>query len=177
MKVHEQRVIGSDTVRWEKVMVTEVVRGEKDIPGIGKVWVVEAPLDSIRFTVYYFAKKADTVFKIIPARGGKPERIVYLLQPLVRGKNWYDSDDERERFEVVAQEAVSVPAGDFQNCFLVRTTSNRVNFQQNLWLAPGLGVVKREKVQRWSRGDTFCELLRQEELVEYRVLKAMDRRK
>ncbi len=171
MKVYEQRVIGQDTARWERVMVTEAVRGEKNIPGVGKVWVVEAPVDSTHFTVYYFEKKADTVFKIIPGRGGRPERIVYLLQPLVVGKNWYDSDEERERFEVVAQESVSVPAGDFHNCFLIRTISERVNFQQNLWLVSGLGVVKREKHQVWQRGDTFCELFRREELVEYRVLK------
>lgn len=171
MKVYEHRVVGKDTSRESTVRVSEVVKGLKDVPRVGRVWVVEAPLDSGRSTVYFFLRSRDTIFKIVPGRGGTPERILYLPLPLTVGKSWFDSDARREQSTVVAQESVTVPAGTFQNCYRIETKSQKVDFHQTVWLLPGLGVVRREKVQRWHRGDTMFELFRQEELVEYRVLK------
>lgn len=171
MKVYEHRVVGKDTTVHNEVRVTEVVRGIKDVPQLGKVWVVEAPLDSGKKTVYFYDRQGDTIFKIVPGRGGKPERILYLRQPLKVGDRWYDSEAERELTEVVALDSVDVPAGSFQNCYKLETKSSKVDFHQMLWLLPGLGTVKREKVQRWRRGDTMYELFQREELVEYQILK------
>ncbi len=171
MKVYERKVVGKDTTQSSEVKVVEVVKGLKKMPELGKVWVVEAPLDSGKSVNHFYERYDNTIFKIVPGRGGKPERIVYLIQPLKVGGTWFDSEAERELTEVVAQESVAVPAGVFRNCYKVFTQSKRVNFQQTLWLAPGLGVVKREKVQRWEKGDTNYELYRLEELVEYRVMK------
>ncbi|MGQ9678520.1 MAG: hypothetical protein ACUVUD_04490 [bacterium] len=171
MKVYERKISGKDTTTLNEVRVSEVVRGVRAVPQLGKVWVVEAPLDSGKATVYYYDRRGDTIFKIVPGRGGRPERILYLLLPLSVGEKWFDSEAEREVTEVVAIESVDVPAGKFQNCYKLQTKSNRVNFQQTLWLLPGLGVVKRERIQRWGRGDTMFELFQRDELVEYRVMK------
>lgn len=171
MKVYGYRIVGKDTTTLNEVRVAEVVRGVKAVPKLGKVWVVEAPLDSGKATVYYYDRRGDSIFKIVPGRGGRPEKILYLLLPLKVGEKWFDSEAEREVTEVVAIDSVDVPAGRFENCYKLQTKSNRVNFQQTLWLLPGLGAVKREKIQRGMRGDTIFELFQREELVEYRVVK------
>lgn len=171
MKVYEHKIAGRDTTAQTEVRVTEVVMGLKDVPQLGKVWVIEAPLDSGKKTVYFYDRRGDTIFKIVPGRGGKPERILYLRLPLRIGDRWYESDAERELTEVVAIDSVDVPAGKFQNCYKLETKSNKVDFQRTLWLLPGLGAVKREKIQRWRRGDTMFELFQREELVEYQVIK------
>ncbi|MCL6465906.1 MAG: hypothetical protein K6T77_04010 [candidate division WOR-3 bacterium] len=171
MKVYEHKIAGRDTTAQTEVRVTEVVMGVKDVPQLGKVWVVEAPLDSGKKTVYFYDRRGDTIFKIVPGRGGKPERILYLRLPLRVGDRWYESETERELTEVVAIDSVDVPAGKFQNCYKLETKSNKVDFQRTLWLLPGLGAVKREKIQRWRRGDTMFELFQREELVEYQVIK------
>lgn len=171
MKVYERQVIGKDTTEKSEVRVVEIVRGLKTVPQLGKVWLMETPLDSHRTINYFYQRHGDTVIKIVPGRGGKVERIIYLIQPLEVGRKWFDSEAARELTEVVAQEAVSVPAGVFENTYKIYTESKRANFQQTLWLAPGLGVVKREKRQRWSKGDTNYELFRLEELVGYQVMK------
>ncbi|MEO0070844.1 MAG: hypothetical protein ABIK39_01985 [candidate division WOR-3 bacterium] len=171
MKVYERKVVGKDTSEKSEVRVVEIVRGEKTIPQLGKVWVMETPLDSLRRINYFYQKHNDTIFKIVPGRGGKPERIIYLIQPLEVHRQWFDSEAERELTEVVAQESVNVPAGLFLNTYRIHTESNRANFQQTLWLAPGVGVVKREKRQRWSKGKTNYELYQVEELVGYQVMK------
>lgn len=171
MKFYGYKIVGKDTTTVNEIRVSEVVRGLKAVPKLGKVWVVESPLDSGRVTVYYYDRRGDSIFKIVPGRGGRPERILYLLLPLEVGEKWYDSEAKREVTEVVAIDSVDVPAGRFENCYKLQTKSNRVNFQQTLWLLPGLGAVKREKIQRGMRGDTMVELFQREELVEYRVVK------
>lgn len=171
MEVTERQIIGVDTITRHEVRVTEVVHGQNQIPNLGKVWVVEAPLGNGRSTIYYYDRSGDTILKLVPDRTGNAERIVYLIQPLTVGQKWFDSNEKREETEVVACEPVTVPAGSFTQCFRLETKSNRVKYQQTLWLASGLGVVKRTKFQTWSRGDTNFELFRQEELVEYRILK------
>ncbi len=171
MKVYEHKIAGRDTTAQTEVRVTEAVMGLKDVPQLGKVWVIEAPLDSGKKTVYFYDRRGDTIFKIVPGRGGKPERILYLRLPLRVGDRWYESEAERELTEVVAVDSVDVPAGKFQNCYKLETKSNKVDFQRTLWLLPGLGAVKREKIQRWQRGDTMFELFQREELVEYQVIK------
>lgn len=171
MKVYGYKIVGKDTTTVNEIRVSEVVRGVKAVPKLGKVWVVESPLDSGRVTVYYYDRRGDSIFKIVPGRGGRPERILYLLLPLEVGEKWFDSEAEREVTEVVAIDSVDVPAGRFENCYKLQTKSNRVNFQQTLWLLPGLGAVKREKIQRGMRGDTMFELFQREELVEYRVVR------
>ncbi len=172
MQVTEQRVAGKDTTVYSEVRVVEVVKGLKKVPRLGKVWVVETPLKAGSSSMYYYERKGDTIFKLVPGRGGMVERIVYLIQPLSVGRRWFDSYQEREESEVVVQEDVTVPAGSFARCYRVETRSGRVNFHQTLWLASGLGVVKREKQQNWTKGDTSFGILRVEELVEYRILKS-----
>jgi hypothetical protein len=171
MEVTERRIAGTDTISRQEVRVAEVVKGIKDIPGLGKVWVVEVPLGNGKSTIYYYERSGDTIFKLVPDRTGKAERIVYLIQPLNLGQRWFDSADKREESEVAACEPVTVPAGSFDRCFRIETRSNRVNFRQTLWLASGLGVIKRQKSQTWNRGDTTFELFQEEQLVEYRILK------
>ncbi len=172
MQVTETKVIGQNTNTTSEVKVTEVVKGIKDVPRLGRVWVVEVPLATGKSLMNFYERKGDTVFKLIPGRDGTPERIVYLVLPLVVGKKWYDNATMREETEVIAQESVTVPAGHFANCFCLETKSKRVNFHQKIWLAPGLGIVKRVKQHSWNRGDTTWQLFRQEELVEYQITKS-----
>lgn len=171
MEVTERRIAGSDTTTRRETMVAEVVKGLKPVPGLGRVWVVETPLGGQKSAMFYFLRHGDTIFKFVPGAGGRVERIIYLILPLAVGRQWFDSEQQRERTEVTGSETVTVPGGTFQNCFRIETRSNRVEFRQTMWLAPGLGVVRRIKTQRWNQGDTVRELFRQEELVEYRIVK------
>jgi hypothetical protein len=171
MQVTERRIAGKDTSVKTEVRVVEVVKGIKEVPRLGKVWVVATPLDSGHSALHFYERHGDTIFKLVPGRGGLPERIVYLIQPLAVGKSWFDTEDGREETRVVAREPCHVPAGSFADCFRLETRSNRVNFHQTLWLASGLGVVKREKRQLWSKADTSFEIFRQEELVEYQIVR------
>ncbi len=171
MEITERRITGPDTTTTRETRVVEVVKGLRDIPGLGKVWVVEVPLDSQKSAMFYFQRQGDTVFKFVPGVGGRIERIIYLIQPLTIGKKWFDSEQEREENEVTGCEDVTVPGGTFRQCFRVESHSKRVDFAQTVWFASGLGVVKRIKTQRWTQEDTVRELFRQEELVEYRIIK------
>lgn len=171
MEITERRITGPDTATTRETKVVEVVKGLRDIPGLGRVWVVEVPLGSQKSAMFYFQRQGDTVFKFVPGVGGRIERIIYLIQPLTIGKKWFDSEQEREENEVTGCEDVTVPGGTFRQCFRVESRSSRVDFAQTVWLASGLGVVKRIKTQRWTHGDTVRELFRQEELVEYRIIK------
>ncbi len=151
MEVTEIQIIEQDTNTTKDVKVTEVVKGIENIPQLGRVWTVEVPLDNGNCLMNFYEIKGDTVFKLVPGRDGTPEKIIYLLFPLSVGKKWYDNAARREETKVTALESIDVPAGSFPNCFCLETRSNRVNFQQKLLLAPGLGVVKRIKQQSWSR--------------------------
>jgi len=175
MKVYERRVVGADTSETTQVRVVEAVLGEKEVPGLGKVWVVEAPLDSGRSTRYFYQMRPDSVLKFVPGRGGRPEQMLFLLMPLKVGKKWYESDKEREVSEVVANEPVAVAAGTFPSCFKVVTTAARVDLKVESWLAPGVGVVKRDKRLTWMQDSVRHELFSSEELVEYRVVKPRTR--
>ncbi|MGB9742524.1 MAG: hypothetical protein ACP5JB_03600 [candidate division WOR-3 bacterium] len=171
MEVTERRIAGTDTTSRQEVRVAEVIKGVKNIPDLGKVWVVEVPLGNGKSILNYYQRHGDTIIKFVPDRTGHAERIVYLVQPLTIGQRWFDSPEKREETRVTACEPVTVPAGSFAQCFRVETRSTRVNFHQTIWLASGLGVVKRQKSQTWTRGDTTFALYQEEQLVEYRILK------
>jgi hypothetical protein len=167
MRVYQRVVVGRDTTETTSVGLVEAVRGQDDIPGIGRAWVVETPYDSARMTKYFYVVKGDSIFQVVPGRGGAPERVLYLLMPLKVGAKWSDSKDQREQSEVVTRDSVAVPAGTFRDCFKVVTTGVHVDLVTEKWLAPGVGVVKRLKQQTWSRDTLTYSLLREEELVEY----------
>lgn len=169
MEVRERRVVGAETTSVIQVEIIETIKGMKDIPGIGRAWVVEAPFDSGRTVNYYYVQSADSILMVVPGRGGRPERVLYLLLSLRPGLRWYDSDEKREINEVVAQETVRVPAGTFAGCFRVVQRSLRVDNRVEKWLAPDVGLVKRVRHLSWSDDSLHHTVLREERLVEYRV--------
>lgn len=169
MEVEEKKVVGAETTLVTRAEVVETVRGTKEIPGIGRVWVVEAPLDSGRSINHYYVRRGDSVLMIVPGRGGRPTRVLYLLQPLRVGLWWYDSGEQREINEVISEETVSVPAGIFAGCFRLVQKNLRVASRVEKWLAPGVGLVKRVRYLAWLDDSVPHSILREERLIEYRV--------
>ncbi|MBM3313155.1 hypothetical protein FJY70_01020, partial [candidate division WOR-3 bacterium] len=49
MRVRQRVVVAGATSETTCVAVVEAVRGEVEVPQMGKVWVVDAPADSARF--------------------------------------------------------------------------------------------------------------------------------
>ncbi|MEO0074091.1 MAG: hypothetical protein ABIK43_05485 [candidate division WOR-3 bacterium] len=169
MEVTEQRTSGAETTRVTRVEVVETVKGRKEMPGTGQVWVIEAPLDSNRTVNYFFQRRKDSLLMVVPGRGGRPERILHMLLPLRVGRRWFDSEERRESCEVVGKETVTVPAGTFAGCFRIVQQSLRLDSRVERWLAPGVGLVRRVKSLSWLDDSVFYSIQREERLVEYRV--------
>jgi len=172
MRVHTMMVAGTDTSETTRVRLVQVVRGEKELPGIGKVWVVEAPRDSGQPAYTYFLKHDDGVIQVLPMQDRKPVELLYLALPLSKGLKWYDTKDQREMMEVVAKETVAVAAGKFPDCFQVLVTSTKADWSMRQWLAPDIGPVKSENRAAWTGKDGVKRsLVRTTELVSYLVPK------
>lgn len=172
MRIRTVAVAGADTTITTRVRVVELVRGEQDVPGLGKVWVVESPRDTGRPVVSYFRKLDDAVIQVIPKRDGKPDELLYLSLPLVKGLKWYDTREQREMMDVVARETVAVQAGRFADCYQVRVSSTKADWTMCQWLAPDIGPVKWLNRASWTGKDgTKYEMVREAELVSYLVPK------
>jgi len=169
MRISQKVVTSVGSSETTYVATVEVVRGERDVPAMGRVWVVESPSDSARF---FYRRSGDSVFVIQPGRGGRPRPVLYLLLPLRVGKRWHDTGAEAAERVVEAQEDVSVPLGRFEGCYRVVTTHQEIDMRVATWFAPGVGVVKRERRLVWGADSLRREIERLEELVEYRLPKA-----
>jgi hypothetical protein len=171
MRVYTRMVQGTDTTETTEVKVVEVVRGLKEVPGMGKCWVVESPRDSGRSTYSFFRKSDDGVIQLMPTSADKPPvEILYLALPLVKGLKWYDTKAQGEVMEVVAQETVKVEAGTYPDCFVVAVKSTRTGWSMTQWLAPEVGSVKWENHAAWTdKSGRQCEMLKLAELVAFKV--------
>jgi hypothetical protein len=172
MKVFTRMITGTDTTDTTEVKVVEVVRGLKDLPGMGKVWVVESPRDSGRSSFSFFRKLDDCVIQLLPARDTTkpPAEMLYLALPLVKGLKWYDTKAQHEVMEVTAQETVQVQAGTYPDCYVVAVKSTRADWSMTQWLAPNVGAGKWENRAVWTDKDgTKREMLKRAELVGIRV--------
>lgn len=171
MKVFTRMIAGTDTSETTEVRVVEVVRGLKDVPGMGKCWVVESPRDSGRSFYSFFRKHDDGIIQLMPTSANKPPvEMLYLALPLVKGLKWYDTKAEHEMMEVTAQETVKVKAGTYPDCFVVAVKSTRGDWSMTQWLAPNVGAVKWENHAAWT--DTTGkkhEMLKLAELVAFKV--------
>jgi hypothetical protein len=169
MKVYTRLVTNHDTSETTTTRLVEVVHGEKDLPQLGRVWVVEAPRDSARSTFTYFRKRDDGIIQVLPLPDRQPVEMLYLALPLARGLKWYDSKDRREVMEVAGRDTVRVDAGTFPDCYEVRARSTRMDWTLRQWLAPDIGPVKWENRSAWTGKDGVRhELYRRAELVAYR---------
>ena len=171
MRVHQRLIAGKDTTETTQVRPVEVVQGERDIPGLGKVRVVEAPRDSGPSNYTFFRKQDDGVMQLLPGREGKPPmEMLYLMLPLAKGLKWYDTKAQREMMEVTAKESVTVDAGSYPDCFEVVVTSTKMDWSMRQWLAPNIGAVRWENKASWVGKDGVNrQLIRTGELVEYQV--------
>jgi hypothetical protein len=171
MRVFTRMVEGTDTTETTAIKVVEVVHGQKDVPGMGKCWVVESPRDTGRSLYSFFRKNDDGVIQLVQASADKPPvEILYLALPLVKGLKWYDTKAQNEVMEVMAQETVKVRAGTYPDCYVVAVKSTRADWSMTQWLAPNVGAVKWENRAVWTDKDgKRREMLRQAELVALKV--------
>jgi hypothetical protein len=171
MRVYTRTIAGKDTTDTTEVRIVEVVRGEQELPPLGKVWVVETPRDSGRPTYTYFRKHEDGVVQVLPMPDKKPPvELLYLSLPLAKGLKWYDTKSRREMMEVVAQESVAVEAGRFPDCFEVVVRSTKSDWVMSQWFAPNVGAVKWENHATWTGKDGVRrDLYRRAELIAYQL--------
>jgi len=171
MRVYTRMVDGTDTTEITEGKVVEVVRGLRDVPGIGSCWVVESRRDTGPSAFSFFRKNDDGVVQLVPGSGDKPPaEILYLALPLAKGLKWYDTKAQGEVMEVTAQETVKVRAGTYPDCYVVTVKSTRVGWNVTQWLAPNVGAVKWENRAVWTdKNGKRCEALRLAELVTFRA--------
>ncbi len=171
MRVYTRMIQGTDTTETTEVKVVEVVHGLKEVPGMGRCWVVESPRDSGRSTYSFFRKGDDGIIQLMPTGAGKPPvEILYLALPLIKGLKWYDTKAQGEVMEVTAQETVKVKAGTYPDCYVVAVKSTRTGWSMTQWLAPEIGAVKWENRAVWTdKNGRPCEVLKLAELVAFRV--------
>jgi len=169
MRVSSRKVVDSDTTEQTEVRMTAYVHGEKEVPELGKVWVVESPRDSGPPTYSYFRREPEAVIQVVPIAGREPLEVRYLSLPLSKGRNWYDTEEQREWFEVVTRETVKVEAGTFPDCYKVAIVSTGVDWAMHQWYAPDVGQVKWESRAAWTKDGVKHELVRKAELVRYEV--------
>jgi hypothetical protein len=171
MRVYTRMIVGSDTTETTEVKVVEVVHGLKDVPGMGKCWVVESPRDTGHPSFSFFRKTDDGIIQLVQSTADKPPvEILYLALPLVKGLKWYDTKAQGEVMEVTAQETVRVKAGTYPDCYVVAVKSTRTGWSMTQWLAPNVGAVKWENRAAWTdkRGEKR-EVLKLAELVAFKV--------
>ncbi|HTW90363.1 MAG TPA: hypothetical protein VMH22_01460 [bacterium] len=171
MRVFTRRVAGTDTTETTEVKVVEIVRGLKDVPGLGKCWVVESPRDTGGPLYSFFRKDRDGIIQLIPTSPDKPpvERL-YLVLPLARGLKWYGTKGQSEIMQVTAQETAKVQAGVYPDCYVVTVKSTRTDWSMKQWLAPNVGVVKGENRDAGTdKSGKRYEVLRSAELVAFKV--------
>jgi hypothetical protein len=173
MRVYTRLIQGTDTTETTEVKVVEIVHGQKEVPGMGKCWVVESPRDTGHSSYSFFRKSDDGVIQLMPTNADKPPaEILYLALPLAKGLKWYDTKAQGEVMEVTAQETVRVSAGIYPDCYVVAVKSTRTGWNMTQWLAPNVGAVKWENRAVWTdKSGKRCELLKMAELVALRVPK------
>lgn len=171
MRVFTRTIDGTDTTETTAVKVVEVVHGLKDVPGMGKCWVVETPRDTGGSLYSFFRKRDDGVIQLVQTEANKPPvEMLYLALPLVKGLKWYDTKAQGEMMEVTAQETVSVRAGTYPDCFVVAVRSARADWSMTQWLAPNVGAVKWENRAAWTdKSGKKHEMLKLAELVAFKV--------
>ena len=171
MKVFTRMIEGTDTTETTQVKVVEVVHGLKDVPGLGKCWVVESPRDTGQSSYSFFRKNEDGIIQLVPTSVDKPPvEILYLALPLVKGLKWYDTKAQGEVMEVTAQETVKVRAGTYPDCYVVVVKSTRTGWSMTQWLAPNVGAVKWENhATGTDKSGKRWELSKLAELVAFKV--------
>jgi hypothetical protein len=162
---------GTDTTETTQVKVVEIVHGLKDVPGMGKCWVVESPRDTGESSYSFFLKNDDGVIQLVQTSTEKPPvEILYLALPLVKGLKWYDTKAQGEVMEVTAQETLKLRAGTYPDCYAVAVRSTRAGWSMTQWLAPNVGAVKWENRAAWTnKSGKRCEVLKLAELIAFKV--------
>jgi hypothetical protein len=171
MKVYTRVIEGADTTETTQVKVVEIVHGLKDVPGLGRCWVVESPRDTGQSSYSFFLKNDDGIIQLMQTDPEKPPvEILYLALPLVKGLKWYDTKAQGEVMEVTAQETLRLGAVTYPDCYAVAVRSTRAGWSMTQWLAPNVGAVKWENRAAWTdKSGERCEVLRLAELVAFKV--------
>lgn len=167
MRILQRRMGATDTTETTMVKLVSIVREERDLPEVGKVWIVESPRDSGRPSYSYFRKTPDAVLQVIPREGKPAAELAFLELPLAVGKEWFDTDAQRQKFQVVAKETVAVEAGTYPDCFKVAVLGQGVDWAMHQWFAPGVGPVKWETRRAVVRDGVRQDLYQEAELVRY----------
>ncbi len=168
MKVRTQAAVGAETTSTEAVRVEERVRGLEEVPGLGRLWVVEYALDSGPPAVSFFRRTEDAVTQVVPGDTGEPSELTLLSLPLTVGLKWFDTERRDLVMEVVALDTLVLGNDTFPDCFEV-VTRGPGSDSARLWLAPNIGAVKWERYRSFRREDgRQVGIVQRAELVEYR---------
>jgi len=171
MRVYTRMIEGTDTTETTEVRIVERVHGLRDVPGVGRCWVVESPRDTGSSSYTFFRKSDDGVVQLMPSGEDKPPvEILYLALPLVKGLKWYDTKAQGEVMEVTAMETVRVRAGTYPDCYVIAVKSTRTGWSMKQWLAPNVGAVRWENRAYWTgKSGEKREVLKLAELVAFKV--------
>lgn len=167
MRIVTRTVAGKDTTQTSEVRLVSVVLGPQKLPGLGRVWVIETPHDSGPAMRSYFRKTSNSVVQVIPRKGKPPLKLLFLSLPLATGRYWFDTEEEHQRFEVVAQETLRLEAGVFPDCFKIASVHSKIDWAMHQWFAPGVGPVKWESRMVRQKAGVVHEQYRRAELVRY----------
>jgi hypothetical protein len=119
-------------------------------PGLGKLQAVEFRRDSGEPSTWYFQRRRDGVWLLLPGVANAdvppvPGWLKVLELPLRAERIWYADAERGAAFELVGFEDVAVPAGNFARCARIRVHTGEARALIDFWLAPGAGLV------RWRR--------------------------
>jgi hypothetical protein len=97
--------------------------------------------------VHYYRRYKDTFYRVFGAERDLGQ-MVFLRVPFRVGEEWTaKTSDGRLAYKVQAKETVTCWNGKrYRDCFrvLMRGEVGSLSFDDTLWLAPGIGLVKRE---------------------------------
>ena len=97
--------------------------------------------------VHYYRRYKDTFYRVFGAERDLGQ-MVFLKIPFRVGREWTaETSDGRLTYKVQAKETVTCWNGKrYPNCFriLMEGEVGSLSFDDTLWLAPGVGLVKRE---------------------------------
>jgi len=128
--------------------------------------------------VDYYFQNEDGLYYYDTLKSEEP--IPALIYPLEEGQKWsYGKGDNAIDFTILAKEDVSVPAGDFKDCYKIEFKPKAGNLTMIEWFCPRIGFVKYEitkevkvepKIEESEEGEKTEEISEVEEEPVYKTV-------
>lgn len=125
-------------------LLTYKIVGAKDNADKGvKLYHLGTFTEGTMGKVDYYFQNEEGLFYYDTLKSEEP--ITALKYPLEEGTEWtYGEGDTAINFKVLGKEEVSVPAGDFKDCFKIEFKPVSGTLIMNEWFCPQVGFVKYE---------------------------------